>query len=366
MSNDVQAEMLILARESRALTQSDLARETGVSQANISKYESGLLNVSDEHLGRIAAALHYPKSFFYQTEKRYGFGSSCTYHRKRQTLPVNELKRLLAELNILRIRVSHLLIAADIESDVSFQHLDIDEFGGDVERIAQLVRNGWKLPPGPILNLVEAIENAGGIVVHMPFGTSKLDAISQWLPGVPPVFMVNSEIPGDRARFTLAHELGHVIMHDRTITEDMEQEADRFASEFLMPARDIAPALNSLTIPVAARLKPVWKVSMQALIRRAYDLGKITHRQYRSLFEQMGKYGYRITEPVSIPLEETATYDDLIDYHVGKCQYSREQMCQLLHILDDELETKGGLPEEQKKHVFDKRQLRLIREYGTG
>src|SRR5438105_1926609 len=150
MGNDVHPEMLALARESRGLSQSELARAVGISQGNISRYESGMLKVSDEHLEKIASVLDYPKTFFYRHEKRYSFGSSCTYHRKRQSLPVIEQRTLLAKLNVLRMRLGWLLDAVDIESVNKFQHFDIDEFNGDVERIAQLVRNGWKLPPGPI------------------------------------------------------------------------------------------------------------------------------------------------------------------------------------------------------------------------
>ncbi|HAG99910.1 MAG TPA: hypothetical protein DCL75_13910 [Ktedonobacter sp.] len=105
--------------------------------------------------------------------------------------------------------------------------------------------------------------------------------------------------------FTLAHEIGHIVMH-QIPTENMEEEADRFAAEFLMPSRDISPDLDSITFTNLARLKSYWKVSMAALIVRANDMGKITQRQYRTLFEQMNKNGYRMNEPIPIPVEEPA------------------------------------------------------------
>src|SRR5437899_10625726 len=127
MNGNVHPEMLILARESRAMTQSELAYAVSIVQATYSKYERGMLKVSDEHLERIATTLHYPKSFFFQGEKRYNFGSSCTYHRKRQSLPIYEQRKLLANMNIERIRVSRLLDAIDLESENEFPHLDIDD-----------------------------------------------------------------------------------------------------------------------------------------------------------------------------------------------------------------------------------------------
>jgi Zn-dependent peptidase ImmA (M78 family)/DNA-binding XRE family transcriptional regulator len=350
MGMNVHPEMLILARESRELTQGELAQASGLSQANISKYEAGLLRISNQHLETIASVLGYPKSFFYQEEKRYGFGSSCTYHRKRQTLSVTHLRTLLARINLFRIHVTTLLRSVDVVSEHRFEHFDIDDFGGDVERIAQLVRNRWGLPLGPISNLVEAVEYANGIVYRCSFGTSKLDAISQWLPSAPPIFMVNADVPGDRIRFTLAHEIGHVIMH-RIPTTNMEAEADRFASEFLMPAREIAADLTPATLVNYARLKPYWKVSIAALIRRARDLGKVTDRHYRSLFEELSKLGYRIAEPVMIPHEEPSVFNDLIKFHVRENGYSNEQLSEVLNLHVDELVS---------SYVKDERKLFLV------
>jgi Zn-dependent peptidase ImmA (M78 family)/transcriptional regulator with XRE-family HTH domain len=335
MSKTVQPEMLILARESRGLSQSELSRATSISQANISKYESGLLRVSDDHLEDLAFGLHYPKSYFYQREMRYHFGSSCTYHRKRQSLAVSDLRVLLATLNNERIRIGRLLNGADVETEQKFEYFDIDMHGGDPVRVAQLVRNRWKLPLGPIPNLVRVIENAGGIVFSRPFGTTKLDAISQWVPGTPPIFMVNADIPGDRLRFSLAHEIGHLLMHE-VPTATMETEADRFAAEFLMPAHEILPFLDGATLPTLAQLKPYWRVAISALIKRAADLGRITPRQYRSFFEQMSKLGYRITEPFPIPVELPTVYTDLITVHQQRLGYSTSELSELLHLHVDE------------------------------
>ena len=249
------ADMLTLARESRGMTQAELARLSGISQANISKYEANILRVSEEHMESIANTLQYPVEFFFLAEQRFGFGSSCTYHRRRQMMPVRDLNTVLARTNILRMRINILLRGAELDCDNDFPRLDLNDYDSDVEQIAGILRSTWRLPPFPVTNLVAAIERAGGIVFRCPFGTRKVDAISQWIPGLPPISFVNSEIPGDRLRFTLAHELGHIIMHRIDFGEQRE-EADRFASEFLMPAKDIGPDLNAVNLPKLTRLKP--------------------------------------------------------------------------------------------------------------
>jgi Zn-dependent peptidase ImmA (M78 family) len=50
-------------------------------------------------------------------------------------------------------------------------------------------------------------------------------------------------------RWTLVHEIGHILMH-RFPTDNMEREADEFAAEFLLPAKDVKPQLYDLTLPM--------------------------------------------------------------------------------------------------------------------
>src|SRR5262249_7327901 len=147
--------------------------------------------------------------------------------------------------------------------------------------------------------------------------------------GLPPLFFVNSESPGDRARFSLAHEVGHVIMH-RNPHAEQERQADQFASAFLMPARDIAAYLKPLSIERAAAIKPYWRVSMAAIIKRAYDLGMIGHSYYRKLFTQLSKVGYRTDEPNPVEVEQPTVVDDLIGVHMRELKYSEPEMGRLV------------------------------------
>lgn len=327
-------DMLILAREARGLTQTALAKACGISQATISKYEAGVLDVSDEHVDVLSSALEVRPGFFFQQETRYGFGSACFYHRKRQSMPIQELRTIQAQLNMIRIQVGVLLRGAEVEADNSFFRMDVVEYGPP-ERIAQEVRTAWRLPLGPIADLVGAIERAGGLVFKCPFGTDKLDAVSQWVPGSPPLFFLNAESQPDRARFTLAHELGHVVMH-QVPTEDREREADRFAAEFLMPEREIASQLRPLGMAKLATLKAYWRVSMAALIRRAFTLEKLSERQYRRLYTELSAIGGRKREPVEIQKEEPTVIRDIVRVHLDDHLYSAGQLSEVLKIYEPE------------------------------
>jgi Zn-dependent peptidase ImmA (M78 family)/transcriptional regulator with XRE-family HTH domain len=334
-------EMLILARESRGLTQSEFADELAkklamvITQATISKIENGLKEPTPEQISSFAQCLKYRKEFFYLAEQIRHFGSGCVYHRKKQRTPESKLRYLLAMINVRSIQVKTLLQSAEIETENEFPRLDVDEHGPP-EKIAKTVRAMWKLPPGPVQHLTRAIEDAGGIVLRCDFETRDVDALSQLSPDVPPLFLINSSIPTDRMRWTLAHELGHIIMHTMP-TDDMEKEADRFASEFLMPQDEIKPDLFGVTLPKLANLKPYWKVSMNALLKRAGDLGTISPRMRTFLWTQMGRAGYRLNEPVPLPQEEPTLIDEIITMHSNELGYSTDDLGTITYTYEDEV-----------------------------
>ncbi len=338
MERQANHRMVILARESRGMTQSELAERMGVSQANLSKIESGLLAISPQMLAALSRALRYPESFFFQSNELFGVEKSILYHRKRESLLIGQQRKIHATVNILRIHIEKLLRSADIAPAQKFPKLDIEEFHGRADEVARAVRAGWVLSRGPVENVTRAIESAGGIVVECDFGTRLIDAISQWVSGTPPLFFVNKEVPGDRLRFSLAHELGHVVMH-RTVSEESEDEADLFAASFLMPAADIRDALVDVTIPKLAVLKPYWKVSMGALLKRAGDLDTIGSQQRRYLWMRFSKAGYRLREPeeIDIPVEQPKLIHQILDMHTDKLGYTYSDLGNLLHCYEDEV-----------------------------
>jgi Zn-dependent peptidase ImmA (M78 family) len=243
-------------------------------------------------------------------------------------------------MNLRRFHIERLLRSASIDTTFTFRAYDLQDFGGRAEEVAQLVRAEWKLPRGPVRNVTEAIESAGGVVVRCDFGTRKIDAISEWIVKCPPVFFVNSNssITGDRLRFNLAHELGHVVLHQSGGGPEMEDEANRFASEFLMPGSEIRSSLHRLGLQKLASLKLYWKVSMQALVKRAYDLGTITESQQRYLFIQLSRAGYRLREPqeLDIPIEAPSLLKMLVDTHSTELGYSAAEMSALLNLEHEE------------------------------
>lgn len=334
----VNPEMVVIARESRGLKQNELAHRLSVSPGWLSRVEGGLRGVQTSHLKKLSEVLGYPVEFFTQKQPIYGPAITEVFHRKRQSVTERTLNKIHAQINIRSMHLSKMLRGVDI-GDVDIHTIEISDFDGSTKDIARIVRAGWHLPHGPIQNLIGVIEHARGIVIMFDFETSSIDAISRWPIGMPPLFFVNMYAPTDRLRFTLCHELGHIIMHQKSIDPNMEHQADEFAAEFLMPEKEIRPYLTDLSLEKLAVLKPYWKVSMAALLKRATDLREITPRHARTLWMKMGKAGYRIREPVEldIPKEPLTLQEDIVSVYSGDMEYTISELGKMLCLFDKEL-----------------------------
>jgi Zn-dependent peptidase ImmA (M78 family) len=353
-NHTVNPDMIILGRESRGLSQKALADAVGISHSGLSMIEMGLRPVSDDVLDRLTKKLNYPRHFFWQEGPITGVGVAEVFHRKRQNVSKLVLTQIYALMEIRLRHVSALLRAVDI--DCAVPQLNIEDFKGDAQEVARAVRAHLAIPRGPIQDLTEITEAAGVVVVPFDFGTRLIDAVSRWIPTLPPVFFVNSNSPKDRYRYSMAHELGHMVMHTLP-NADMEEQADRFAAEFLMPERQIGGDLYDLNLAQLSVLKRYWRVSMAALLKRAQDLGTITPNQARYLWMQMSKAGYRTREPVELDVtgEEPQLLHALVTMHRKELGYSVADLAEILPLNREELwATYLQEPDQAPLHVVDR------------
>ena len=324
-------DMLVVARKSRGLTQKNIADFLLMKQSHISKIEAGMLNPPDEMILKLPSILKYKTEFFFRNDEVFGIQSAIIYHRMRQSVSIKLLDKIEAQINIYRMNIQRLMRSVDV-GECKIKEYDVDQYGSP-ENIADVIRAHWLLPSGPIKNLTGIIEASGGIVIPYDFGTKKIDGISQWVPSLPPMFFINKNIPGDRWRFSLAHELGHIVMH-RIPKPDMEKEAQRFAAQLLIPDRQIAPSLQFITIEKLLDLKLYWKVSMQALLYKAQTLDLIKDRQ-RYYWAEISKAGYKTKEPVDIPREEPTLLSQMVSLHLSDLKYTMDDVCNMLSIADE-------------------------------
>lgn len=337
MSDNFNADMLDLARGARGMTQAEVAQAAGVTQAMLSKVENRLVQPSAEVGERLAKALGFPVAFFYQQERTLGFPHY--HHRKRAVLGAKSLARIHAIINIRRQHIAKLLrsFGGDVVKPIPSIDLDAREVGP--ADAARMVREYWMLPRGPVENVTAAIEAGGGMVVVSDFGTPLLDGISFRAEGLPPIFVMNSEVPGDRYRFSLAHELGHMVMHGIPGDNDekMERDADEFAAAFLMPPVEIRPHLIPPSIEKFGRAKPYWKVSIKAMIRRARDLRLLSPDDYKRFHVAYSKAGYSRGEPFPLEREAPTLLPRMVEFHLQELRYSVAELAKLLLAEEDDI-----------------------------
>ena len=324
-------QMMTLAREAAGLTQDALAHQAGISQTLVSKIEHGLEVPSTGVLERMSRACGVPPEFFDQSGEVLGDSIIDFFHKKRLTLPAKPLKKANALANISRLEVLRLMRTLEFSDVRPFPTFSIDEYPPEVA--AQAVRATWRVPPGPLPNLIALAEAAAVPVLTVNLGHVKLSAIS--MPGVADrhVIVLNSQLPASAQRYALAHEIGHLVQHSGSASADMERDADAFAAALLMPADDIRSDLRGLRFKDLGALKPRWRVSLAALIRQAHRLGAISDRQYRTFNIELNKLpGGRKHEPGEFDPEQPRLMRHIIDHYQQEVGYSADEILKVMVV----------------------------------
>ncbi len=297
--------MLILARESRGQNQMEMAKMLGIMPTNLSKIERGDFSISPDSLTKFANITNYPLSFFYQ---QGDIVPENLNYRKREKVAQKLLTPIHARVNIIRYHVQLLTRALNIEKGGILNFTDTG-YESPVAT-AQKLRKVWNIKTSVIDNLTELLEKKGIVISKCNFGTERVDSRSVLTDDKHPVIILNDLLLGDRQRFSLAYQFGHLIMHTLNAVDskrDVAHEANVFAAEFLMPEKEIIEDFkDGVTIALLGELKRKWKVSMIALLYRADDLGLLTPNQKRYLLQQFNELKIRRREPVEldIPIEK--------------------------------------------------------------
>lgn len=305
MTGNVNPNMIILAREARGLSQAELAEKIGMSATNLSKIERSDIGISQEVLESIADITHYPFHFFTQPGD---IAPENLSYRKREHVAQKLITPINAQVNIIRKQVQFLTRALNIDTPTLPSIAVTDK--QSPAKIATKLRQLWNIEEPVINDVAKLLEKKGIVISSFNFGTDRVDSRSILTDDKQSIIFFNSALLGDRQRFTLAYELGQLIMHTFNVVPfdiDISHEANEFAAEFLMPEKAIKSDFkDGVTIPKLGELKRKWKVSMIALLYRSDDLGLLTPNQKRYLVQQFNQLKIRRREPLEldIPIEQ--------------------------------------------------------------
>ena len=299
---------LKLIRQFHGLTLAELGESVGNSRQYINQIETGQRNPSDELREILGEELQVHPSFFSWRVNEID-PDRCNF-RKLKTTAVRASEQVVAHSVLFSDFVTYLEDHLDL-IQVNFPKLTPSN-SYSIEDIARECRQHWKLTTDePIKNITRVLENAGAVVTTFRSVSEKIDALSVNRDRPIVVRSVLKKSP-TRLRFDLAHECGHIVMHapDSTKTlESKENEANKFAAAFLLPPESFAaefPRKSRLDWRGMFAMKREWSVSVQAILRRAFDLGLITKAQYRSGNIYISKQGYKRNEPLEPNLIEEA------------------------------------------------------------
>lgn len=330
--------MLTVVRESRKMSQTALAKAAGASQSTVSQVEAGLFAPSTALVTRLAEALSCPPSLF---RLPLGFRQlPLTFFRKKARVGVKDVRAIRARVNLYRLRSEILLRSCD---DVSARLILVDaqSEGLSPAEAAQRLRMYWNVPPGPIDDLTKLVELYGILVIPMDFEHAAVDGLSLHEPNdtLPPMIFLDPSVPGDRWRLSLAHELGHIVLHHHLSiplpAAELEREAFDFAAEFLVPAREVSGQLHRISLHRLAALKVHWRVSMASLLMRAVRMGRVSDRQSRRLWIRLRSMGKQ--EPVEVPKERPTRLRRMVLHHLNELGYTASSLSETLHIRTNEL-----------------------------
>jgi len=338
-------ERLKLARVRSRLSQRDLAARAGVSAMAISKYENNEMMPGSEVLLRLSAALDVRPEFFLRSAPPLAIEPVYRRHSRLGAKTQNAIQAQIQDWLERYLLVESLCLEERRFAMPEGFPREVQTLA-EAEEAAAALREIWRLGSDPIDNLTELLE-AKGIKVGLIAGDDNFDACTFLYDGRTPVIAVNRNRPGDRQRFDLAHELGHIMLKVAGGLDE-EKAAHRFAGAFLVPAEaarlELGEERTRLDLLELAMLKRKYGMSMGAWIYRARDLGILSEHAAEGLWRQLSARGWRRQEPEPLPPEAPGRMYRLVQRLLAEKVISEARAAELMGLsLGAYLKQRAGL-----------------------
>ncbi len=249
--------MVEALRVSAGLTQAQLSEGAGVSQTVISQIETGAREASPDALSELAKSLAVDVVML-----EMNCPAPTIRHTLQTSLPARAVRKLIADLAIAHARIA--LIGGVPETDVPIWRFDPSQhFGGDR---ARGIRRAWDVPEGPVNDIVGLLEDHGIICVLRDLGAVRVPAVLSTADSAPTIMFIDPSRSTSELRWAMAHEVGHLAVHEAQ-DKSLEGSADDFASELLIPRRQLRASMREDTAALAAD----WGVPQLELLRHAKE-----------------------------------------------------------------------------------------------
>ena len=324
------------ARLMSGLTQKQVAEKLAelgytATVAVISKYELNKSTPPPSLLIKLAQIFNVDTNYFLHTPQST---IEWVAYRKHSQLPKHTQEKIQAfghDIADLQTELWQLFYphGSDFPQATTVNNTD------EAESFAEALRAQWGLGQLPIDNLTHIAESKGMIIIRWIEDVGKFDGLSGWLNDKTPISIMNTGVSIDRRRFSLAHELGHLLMNTETI--HAESIANRFAGAFLVP-KDIAyhelgRKRSSISLHELGNLKKRYGLSIAGWIFRAKNLGIISEDYATQLWQDLNRLGWKQSEPsdYAYTADETPTILEQMCYRaISEGLISPERVLQVL------------------------------------
>jgi Zn-dependent peptidase ImmA (M78 family)/DNA-binding XRE family transcriptional regulator len=302
------AKRLSIARKRRLLKQKRFAERAGVAAHTVSRCESGFTTPSEETALAFAKALMFPVEFFYGPDLDEPSADLVSF-RSQTSMTATTRDAALAAGAI------GFLLSDWVEERFDLPATEVPDLHlFEPEEAARTLRQEWGLGERPVSNMVHLLESKGVRILSLAENSKKVNAFSVWRAEKAYIFL-NTMKSAENSRFDAAHELGHLVLHQdgKTTGRKAEDQANAFASAFLMPRADVLavlPRVNFLDQMIKAKAR--WKVSVAALNYRLHKIGITSDWRYRDFCIQISQNRFNVREPNEIERERSVVWQKVM------------------------------------------------------
>lgn len=290
-----------------------------VTKQALHKYEKGEVIPDSEKISLLSDVLNVRPDYFFRKMK---VELGPIEYRKLRKMPIKEEQRVIEQTREYLSRYLELEEILGVAQEFSNPLKDFPVVSSheQVNEAAIRLRTAWGLGTGPIFNIPELLEDKHIKVVEIDADVS-FDGMQTWVNDIIPVIAYNKNIADklDRIRFTLLHELAHLLLKidENLIEAHKEKLCHQFAGAMLLPESTLREELGDhrsrLSVIELGNVKKQYGISMQALVMRANICGIVNNHYTSQFFNMMKQMGWRKEEPIAYEgVEQSNRFDQLL------------------------------------------------------
>ncbi|NJW52220.1 helix-turn-helix domain-containing protein [Salinimicrobium oceani] len=295
------------ARILKCLSQQNVADEIGVSKQMVSKYEKGEALPSSSKFIKLSRLFGLKIDYFFSSFQielgEINFRKKSTFSLKKQ----NSLKEQI------KISLENYLWIEDVLSiDYTFKNIiegiKIQSIE-DVENVVLQLRNEWEIGIDPIHNIIQLLEDKEIKVIELFDVDEKFDGMATYVNNKFPVIVVNGNFPVERKRFTLLHELGHLLLNlPECNPKEEENFCNKFAAEFLFPKqiviKEFGGKRDHITLTELISTQKKYGISIPAIVYRLVDSGILSKQRHTNFYKKI-RFNSSLNREINLTRFET-------------------------------------------------------------